>query len=144
MEEASTFLEAKRQFASKGIVVVLTARDENRGLEAIEKLKESGLSDHVIFLQLDVINPASVVSLADFIKTQFGKLDILVNNAGIGGSILDSDAFARASEAAGGWPVGEHVNWNELVTQTFEMAEGCLKTNYYGAKGMIEALIPLL
>ncbi|KAI9180279.1 hypothetical protein LWI28_003176 [Acer negundo] len=136
--------EICRQLASKGIVVVLTARDENRGLEAIEKLKESGLSDYVIFHQLDVTNPSCVVSLADFIKTQFGKLDILVNNAGIGGSILDSDAFARASEAAGGWPVGEHFNWNELVTQTFEMAEDCLKTNYYGVKGMAEALIPLL
>ncbi|KAK0581185.1 hypothetical protein LWI29_011116 [Acer saccharum] len=120
MEEASTFLETKRY-------AVVTGANKGSGLK-----------------YLDVTNPASVVSLADFIKTQFGKLDILVNNAGIGGSILDSDAFARASEAAGGWPVGEHVNWNELVTQTFEMAEGCLKTNYYGAKGMIEALIPLL
>ncbi|KAL5792459.1 hypothetical protein ACOSP7_001053 [Xanthoceras sorbifolium] len=161
MEEASTFLAAKRyavvtgankgigfeicrQLASKGIVVVVTARDEKRGLEAVEKLKESGLSDYVIFHQLDVTNPASIASLADFIETQFGKLDILVNNAGIGGAILNSDAFIRASEAAGGWPMGKHVNWNELVAQTFEVAEDCLKTNYYGAKRMAEALIPLL
>lgn len=60
--------------------MVLTARDEKRGLEAIDKLKlEYGLSDHVIFRQLDVSDPASVSSLADFVEHKFGKLDILVN-----------------------------------------------------------------
>jgi len=64
--------------ASKGVMVVLTARDETRGLEAVEKLNESGLSDHVVFHLLDVMDPASIASLADFIKIQYGKLDILV------------------------------------------------------------------
>lgn len=60
--------------------MVLTARDEKRGIEALEKLKGySGDSDvHVIFHQLDVADPASVASLAEFLKTKFGKLDILV------------------------------------------------------------------
>ena len=71
-------LETVRQLASNGFTVVLTARDEKRGLEAVEKLKESGLSGQVVFHQLDVANPATVASLAEFIKTQFGKLDILV------------------------------------------------------------------
>ncbi|KAJ4726985.1 (+)-neomenthol dehydrogenase [Melia azedarach] len=136
--------EICRQLASNGIVVVLTARDEKRGLEAVKKLAETGLSDYVMFHQLDVANPASVAFLADFIRSQFGKLDILVNNAGIGGAILDSVAFIRASEISGGWPLGEHVNWNEIATQTFETAEECLNTNYYGAKRMVEALAPLL
>jgi (+)-neomenthol dehydrogenase len=57
--------------------VVLTARDVTRGNEAAEKLRGDGYSD-VIFHQLDVADPASISSLADFIKTQFGKLDILV------------------------------------------------------------------
>ena len=30
------------------------------------------------------------------------------------------------------------------MTQTFETAEECLNTNYYGAKRMVEALAPLL
>ena len=72
------YLKTVRQLASNGFTVVLTARDEKRGLEAVEKLKESGLSGQVVFHQLDVANPATVASLADFIKTQFGKLDILV------------------------------------------------------------------
>ncbi|GKV13096.1 hypothetical protein SLEP1_g24163 [Rubroshorea leprosula] len=36
---------------------------------------------------------ASIASLTDFIKSQFGKLDILVNNAGIPGVIADADAL---------------------------------------------------
>lgn len=71
-------LETVRQLASNGITVVLTARDEKRGLETLEKLKESGLSGQVGFHQLDVADPASITSLAHLIRTQFGKLDILV------------------------------------------------------------------
>ena len=73
-----TGLEICKQLASNGIVVVLTARDEKRGHEAVEKLKQCGLSDHLLFHQLDVTDTASVASLAEFIKTRFGKLDTLV------------------------------------------------------------------
>ena len=36
------------------------------------------------------------------------------------------------------------VDWSKILTDTYELAEECLKTNYYGAKGMIEALLPIL
>lgn len=74
-------MEICRQLASDhGIIVVLTARDEERGLKAVEKLKTSAClsDDNVIFHQLDVADSSSVASLADFIKTKFGRLDILV------------------------------------------------------------------
>ena len=68
-----------KQLASNGIVVVLTARDQKKGLEAVDKLgAEFGVSGQVVFHQLDVTDPASASSLADFIRTKFGKLDILV------------------------------------------------------------------
>ncbi|XVE73898.1 hypothetical protein DITRI_Ditri11bG0155700 [Diplodiscus trichospermus] len=161
MAEACDFLKTKRyavvtgankgigfeickQLASRGVTVVLTARDENRGLEALEKLKESGLSDHVVFHQLDVTDPVSIASIAAFIRTQFGKLDILVNNAAINGVISNYDNFARAVERFGDWPTGEEV-WNEIIIkQTYELAEDCLNTNYYGMKRMVEALAPFL
>ncbi|KAI5345514.1 hypothetical protein L3X38_013391 [Prunus dulcis] len=123
-------LETVRQLASKGITVVLTARDEKRGLEAFDKLKESGLTGQVVFHQLDVADPASVASLADFIKTQLGKLDILVNNAGIGGVRLDSDAF-KASENSGGGE-GANIDWTKFLTETYPLTEECLQINYYG------------
>ncbi|KOM25973.1 hypothetical protein LR48_Vigan211s000800 [Vigna angularis] len=67
-----------KQLVSNGVTVVLTARDEKRGTEVVEKLKEFGVSDQVVFHQLDVTDPKSIESLANFIKTHFGKLDILV------------------------------------------------------------------
>lgn len=36
------------------------------------------------------------------------------------------------------------VDLSKLITQTYELAEECVKTNYYGAKKMTEALLPLL
>lgn len=70
--------ETCKKLASQGITVVLTARDEKRGLDALEKLKELGLSGKVLFHQLDVTNSSSVASLAEFVKKQFGRLDIMV------------------------------------------------------------------
>ncbi|XP_057454562.1 (+)-neomenthol dehydrogenase-like isoform X3 [Lotus japonicus] len=84
-----------KQLTSEGITVVLTARDEKRGLEAVEKLKGLG---HVIFHQLDVTDPASIGSFTHFIQTRFGKLDILVNNAGISGAhVEESEALVAAN-----------------------------------------------
>ncbi|KAG4127221.1 hypothetical protein ERO13_D10G204300v2 [Gossypium hirsutum] len=125
-------LEICKQVASKGTMVVLTARDEKRGLEAVDKLKDLGLSDNVVFHQLDVADPASVASLVGFVKTQFGKLDILVNNAGIGGVKGDFEALRAA---AFGKPSAQ-PNWGSLLTQSPELSEQCLQTNYYGAKRM--------
>ncbi|XP_061340151.1 (+)-neomenthol dehydrogenase-like [Gastrolobium bilobum] len=127
-----------KQLASNGINVVLTARDEKRGLESVEKLQELGLPGNVVFHQLDVTDSASIASLADFIRTQFCKLDILVNNAGIPGANVDGEALAAADKNAG------HVDWRKIVTENYELAEAGLKTNYHGAKELTKMVIPFL
>ncbi|CAK8560864.1 unnamed protein product [Lathyrus sativus] len=120
-----------KQLASKGLTVVLTARDQNRGLEAVEKLKHLSLPGLVLFHQLDVSDPPSITSFADFIKNQFGKLDILVNNAGIPGVHVNGEALAATNIMVNNAGIpGVH--------------EDGIKTNYYGAKELTEALIPLL
>ncbi|KAL4621848.1 hypothetical protein ACB092_06G257900 [Castanea dentata] len=166
--------ETVRPLASKGVKVVLTARDEKKGLEAVQKLKDSGLSDLVLFHQLDVGNPANIASLADFINTRFGRLDILVNNAGIVGAIVDchdslrsinTNAVYTIVEMEGiyetkSWRVSVCVNRDFCVCvcvcrkghqqslkkpiQTYESVKARVETNYYGAKKTAEALIPLL
>ncbi|KAF3616946.1 (+)-neomenthol dehydrogenase [Capsicum annuum] len=88
--------ETCKQLASKGVVVVLTSRDEKKGIQAIERLKkESNISNNeqILFHQLDIMDPASISSLVNFIKTKFGRLDILVNNAGIGGLMVEGDVL---------------------------------------------------
>ncbi|KAL9234452.1 hypothetical protein vseg_009323 [Gypsophila vaccaria] len=132
-------LEVCRQLASQGVVVVLTSRDEKRGLEALDSLRKSGISsDDLEFHQLDVTNPTSVASLVDFIKAKFGKLDILVNNAGILGAVADADALFAV-----GFPEPENLS-TDMVPQTYEEAQECVKTNYYGSKTATKALLPLL
>ncbi|CAL5196132.1 unnamed protein product [Lathyrus oleraceus] len=135
--------EIVKQLASSGIKVVLTARDEQRGLQALETLKASGLSHSVVFHQLDVADAASVAALADFLKSQFGKLDILVNNAGIGGvEIKDRDLFTSTII-----PNGKALSDDELrrtMTQSYQSAKECLEINYLGAKKTFECLLPLL
>ncbi|GJX56304.1 salutaridine reductase-like protein [Tanacetum coccineum] len=110
-------LEICRQLADQ-VFVVLTARDQKLGEDAVAKLHESGLPD-VVFHQLDVTDSTSIASLANFIDAQFGKLDILV---------IDDEK--RKSK--------------KVVTQSFEGARRCLETNYYGAKHVTQALLPLL
>ncbi|KAG6400587.1 hypothetical protein SASPL_137428 [Salvia splendens] len=116
-------LEVCKQLASKGIKVILTSRDEKRGrLEALQSLNHS---DHVDFLQLDVVDSASIAAAAQFVTTKYGKLDILVNNAGILGAGLDNVSMLQ-------------------IEETYEDAEECMQTNLYGVKRVTEALIPLL
>ncbi|KAL7167493.1 hypothetical protein ACSBR2_038037 [Camellia fascicularis] len=124
-------------------MVILTARDERRGTETVENLKACGLSD-IFFHQLDVTDSASIASLADYIKNKFGKLDILVNNAGVSGVIMDAVSFTSL-KLKSGEIVGEKAEMaKKVIKQTYETAEGCLRTNYYGPKQLSQALIPLL
>lgn len=57
--------------------MVLTARDEKRGMNATSSLHKMGLTN-VVFHQLDVLDPLSIESLANFIRERFGRLDVLV------------------------------------------------------------------
>ncbi|KAJ1271998.1 hypothetical protein BS78_06G169500 [Paspalum vaginatum] len=137
-------LEVCRQLAGNGITVVLTALDEKMGLEAVEKLNFSDVISH----QLDITDASSIARLADFLKTRFGKLDILVNNAAVGGTVYLQDPVDD--------PVTREENFNFMdryqrlewlwrnSRETYDAAKECLKTNYYGTKHAIEALLPLL
>ncbi|CAN0824744.1 (+)-neomenthol dehydrogenase, partial [Linum grandiflorum] len=135
--------EICKQLAANGILVILTARDETRGRQAVNKLKDGGdndVSDNILFHQLDVADSSSISSLAHFVQTQFAKLDILVNNAGVIGTIWREGALKSTDLDQPDW----QDKIKDVTFDTYELAEECLKTNYYGAKGMVEALLPLL
>lgn len=146
--------EICKQLAEKGIVVVLTSRDERRGKEALQRLKlEIDVSDDaVIFHQLDVADPPTIAALVDFIKIKFGKLDILVNNAGISGVKLDDpilhhqlvDADIRRILFDEDMPEEMQLKALAEIVETYDMAKQCLQINYYGPKRMFEAFTPLL
>ncbi|GJN21541.1 hypothetical protein PR202_gb09026 [Eleusine coracana subsp. coracana] len=104
------------RLAEEGLTVVLTARDEARGEAAAAALRARGLRS-VRFRRLDVTDPASVAAFAAWVRDELGGVDILVNNAA--------------------------VSFNEIDTNSVEHAETVLRTNFYGAKMLTEALLPL-
>lgn len=111
--------EICRQLADEGFRVILTSRDKLKGEQAVYALRT--LSRDIVYHQLDVTDEASVTTLRDFVKREYGIIEVLVNNAAIlldeGKRLLDEDL--------------------SLVRQTME-------TNYYGALLMCRAFIPLM
>ncbi|KAL0483259.1 carbonyl reductase [Acrasis kona] len=63
-------------------VILLGARDENRGNEAVSKLS----ANNVHFLQLDATDSKSIDAAVQTVADKYGKLNVLINNAGIGSS----------------------------------------------------------
>ncbi|KAK8697671.1 hypothetical protein V6N13_113810 [Hibiscus sabdariffa] len=136
--------EIARQLASMGITVVLTARDEVRGNEATAKLHQLGLST-VIFHQLDVLDQASIQALTTFISRKFGRLDVLVNNAGVSGAVVDEDGLKALGIDPSDWLSGKVAKLvQSAIKYTYEGAQVCLNTNYYGVQRVTETLLPLL
>jgi len=78
--------EIAKQLLQKGVFVILTARDEKLGMQAIENLGNKGVEFH----QLDITDDKSIQTLATFLADKYKGLDILVNNAGIA---FKGDAF---------------------------------------------------
>jgi NAD(P)-dependent dehydrogenase (short-subunit alcohol dehydrogenase family) len=74
-------LEIARQLVLRGLHVVIAARDETSGGQAVVQIQASG--GRVTFLSLDVSNSRSIRNAADRFATISDCLDVLVNNAGI-------------------------------------------------------------
>ncbi|WVZ86515.1 hypothetical protein U9M48_033277 [Paspalum notatum var. saurae] len=141
-------LEVCRQLATGGgVTVLLTARDETRGEAAVEKLREAGLSGDVIFHQLEITDDPSIARLAEFLRARFGKLDILINNAAVGAGeyVQDPSDSSATEEKLRGLDQRQRLEvMFSGVRETYDAAREGIKTNYYGTKNVIEALLPLL
>jgi len=61
------------------LIVLVGARNPDRGKEALEKLN----SPHAKFLQLNIDSNEEITNAAQHVKDTYGGLDILVNNAAI-------------------------------------------------------------
>lgn len=79
--------EAARQLLKQGYFVYLGSRNITKGEEAVEQLKNEGLTN-VQLLQIDVSDPASVEAASK----QVTELDVLINNAGISGGFPQSNS----------------------------------------------------
>ncbi len=111
--------ETARQLAKQNVRVLIGARDETRGREAAENLKDEGFDAE--FVAVDVTDEKTLEAAAKYVEENYGKLDILVNNAGI--------AVEYGAEP------GE-INL-EKIRQTFD-------TNFFGVIAVTKSFLPLL
>jgi len=73
--------EIARELGKNGCEIVLGARDESRGAQAVEKLKKDGITASFVKIDLNDFNTLHAAA------GRVGILDILVNNAGIPGNL---------------------------------------------------------
>ncbi len=113
-------LEIVRNLASAGCVVLLGARNVERGQDALRQLKQAGLGD-VHLLEIDVTRQETITASAKQIEHEYGRLDILMNNAGIN---LHGDGLPGAADV-------------KAVEKVFD-------TNFFGALRVAQTMLPLL
>jgi NAD(P)-dependent dehydrogenase (short-subunit alcohol dehydrogenase family) len=73
--------EMARQLALLGHNVILTARDPQKGKNAVNQLQSENLK--ATFVQLDITDDKSIEVAFENVKSKFGRLDVLMNNAAI-------------------------------------------------------------
>src|SRR5579862_1928322 len=112
-------LEACRQLAALGYLVVLGSRDLRRAELAAKELDPEG--ERVVPARIEVDNSVNVEQFAQWIRERFGRVDAIVNNAS---TAPDQYGIAGTTDLS---PVAE-----------------ALDVNLFGAWRVIQALLPLL
>ena len=112
--------ETAKQLAQLGYFVYLGSRDKKKGLDAITKLKELGIST-VDCLEIDVTNIDSIIKARQELESKLQGLDVLINNAGIAGDMPQNISTVET----------------ENLRKVFE-------TNFFGAVQTTQQFIPLL
>ena len=110
--------EISRELAAKGILVLMGARDRERGEKAVADVSGQGLP--VEFVQIDVTSDASVERAAAEVQRRHSRLDVLVNNAGIA------------------------LDWCPASELTVELFQKTFETNVFGVFRVTKAMLPLL
>jgi NAD(P)-dependent dehydrogenase (short-subunit alcohol dehydrogenase family) len=111
--------EIARKLGKQGITVLVGARDLDKGVPAVETLKNEGIDAQAV--KIDVTDEKSIEEARNFVEQRFGKLDILVNNAGV-------------------LPDGEQT----ASTIPLEMLRQVFETNVFGVVAVTQSFLPLL
>jgi len=111
--------ELVKQLALNGFKVILASRDQEKGYEAVQKLKELDLD--VLFMLMDVDNQESIRQASITINDEYGRLDVLINNAGV---YLDQN--------------------KKLLNMDPSILEKTMVTNFFGVYHVIRFFIPLM
>ena len=109
-----------KKLASKGLSVVLTARDGTQGRVAVKQLQDEGLEAE--FHRLDVTSCRSIRACVAAVAERRGRIDVLVNNAGV---MID--------------PRG-----SRFLDSKLDIYRDTLETNLFGPLQLAQAVVPLM
>ena len=110
--------EVCKELGELGYHVFLSARNQKKGKEAVEKLKASGMK--IDFLQMDVSDEESIKNASSAFRKLSLNLDVLINNAGI---LEDS---------------------NDITKMPTKELQETLNTNSVGAFTVIREFLPFM
>lgn len=113
-------LETAKQLSKKGCFIYLGSRNLEKGNAVVKELSESGFNN-IQAIQIDVTDPAAIMSAKKIIESEQGKLDILINNAGI------SKGFPESA-----------------LTTSIEDIQEVFDVNYFGTISVTQAFLELL
>ncbi len=136
-----------KTFAAQGGRIAILELDPSLGEESASRLTEEGAEAR--FYELDVASEAGVVSTAERVVADFGRVDVLVNNAGISrlgpsmsfpvgdfrasldvmviGVFLCSREFGKAMRDGGGGAIVNISSINGLVAFPMRLAYSAAK-----------------
>lgn len=100
--------------------IIIGARDEERALEAMSKLKEAGCTV-LDWVNIELSDLDSISLAAKEIKEKYPSLNLLVNNAGIPGDM-------------------SKTSWETDMKDIKETTDA----NYFGTLAITQALLPLI
>jgi len=109
--------EIVRQLVTLGHTVYFGARKAEEGRHALEELTRIG---EARLLQIELTDPHSLMSAAEQIKKESGRLDGLINNAGI------------------------CADYSPPTTASIEALRSHFEVNYFGTVMVTQAMLPLL
>ncbi|GEP19765.1 SDR family NAD(P)-dependent oxidoreductase [Pediococcus argentinicus] len=111
--------ELSLELGQAGQHILVGARNEEAGLEAVDKLRAKNIKADLVLI--DVANTVSVATAQQHIKERFGYLNILINNAGIA-----LDNYAKPSKIS------------------LDAVRGDFEVNFFGTMSVTQTMLPLL
>lgn len=111
--------ELARELGKSGQYILIGARNEELGNDAVRKLVAEGIECEIV--RIDVTNSETIEKSFEYINDKFGYLDILINNAGIA---LD--------------------NYEKPSTISVDIIRKDFDVNFFGLIETTQKMIPLL
>ncbi len=145
-------LETARQLArDHGFTVLIGARDEGRGNEAVNELKGAGLDAHLLII--DPTDADSIAKAAARVEADYGHLDVLINNAGTGADgdnplvdvaamreVYELNVFGLHAVTLAFWPLLEQSEAARLVNVSSMLGSLTRNADFDGPMGASKGL----